>query len=98
MKGVDTIARVRREHFVRGKTIKEIVRDLHVSRNTVRKILRSGATAFEYERTVQPRPRLGPWRAELERLQVPVDKTAGPREHEAMELVRRHVRAVVGSG
>jgi transposase len=68
MKGVDTIARVRREHFVRGKTIKEIVRDLHVSRNTVRKILRSGATAFEYERAVQPRPRLGPWRAELERL------------------------------
>ena len=36
-------------------------------------------------------------RAELERLQVLVDKTAGPREHEAMELVRRHVRAV-GSG
>jgi hypothetical protein len=29
---------------------------------------------------------------------VPVDKTAGPREHEAMELVRRHVRAAVGSG
>jgi transposase len=68
MKGVDTIARVRREHFVRGKTIKEIVRDLHVSRNTVRKILRSGATVFEYERTVQPQPRLGPWRAELDRL------------------------------
>lgn len=33
--------------------------------------------------------------AELERLQVLVDKTAGPREHEAMELVRRHVRAAV---
>ena len=65
---MDTIARVRREHLVRGKAIKEIVRDLHVSRNTVRKILRSGATAFEYERAVQPRPRLGPWRAELERL------------------------------
>jgi transposase len=68
MKGVDTIARVRREHFVRGKTIKEIVRDLHVSRNTVRKILRSGVTSFEYERRVQPQPRLGPWREELERL------------------------------
>ena len=37
-------------------------------------------------------------RSELERLQVLVDKTAGPREHEAMELVRRHVRAAVGSG
>jgi uncharacterized protein len=37
-------------------------------------------------------------RAELERLQVPVDKTAGPREREAMELVRRHVSAAVGDG
>jgi uncharacterized protein len=36
--------------------------------------------------------------AELERLQVIVDKTAGPREREAMELVRRHVRAAVGGG
>jgi uncharacterized protein len=36
--------------------------------------------------------------AELERLQVLVDKTAGPREREAMELVRRHVRAAVGNG
>ena len=37
-------------------------------------------------------------RAGLERLQVVVDKTAGPREHEAMKLVRRYVRAAVGSG
>jgi uncharacterized protein len=37
-------------------------------------------------------------RAELERLQVLVDKTAGPREREAMELVRRHVRAAVDGG
>ncbi|HYY06467.1 MAG TPA: DUF447 domain-containing protein [Candidatus Limnocylindria bacterium] len=36
--------------------------------------------------------------AELERLQVLVDKTAGRREREAMELVRQHVRAEVGSG
>jgi orotate phosphoribosyltransferase-like protein len=43
MKGVDTIARVRREFFVRGRTIKEICRELHVSRNTVRKIIRSDA-------------------------------------------------------
>jgi uncharacterized protein len=35
--------------------------------------------------------------AELRRLQVLVDKTAGPREREAMEYVTRHVRAVVGS-
>ncbi|MEO1315143.1 MAG: IS21 family transposase, partial [Pseudomonadota bacterium] len=68
MKGVDTIARVRREFFVRGKTIKEICRDLHVSRNTVRKIIRSGATEFEYERRVQPQPKIGPWRDDLDHL------------------------------
>jgi uncharacterized protein len=39
----------------------------------------------------------GKIRAELERLQLLVDKTAGPREREAMELVRRHVRAAVDS-
>jgi uncharacterized protein len=36
--------------------------------------------------------------AELERFEVLIDKTAGPREREAMELVRRHVRAAVGDG
>src|SRR6516165_508005 len=39
---VETIARIRREHFIKGKTIKEIARDLKVSQNTVRKVLRSG--------------------------------------------------------
>ena len=63
---METVARIRREHFVKGKTIKEIARDLKVSRNTVRKVLRSGETSFEYERGVQPRPKLGQWTAELE--------------------------------
>jgi predicted transcriptional regulator len=65
---VETIGRIRREHFLKGKTIKEIARDLRVSRNTVRKVLRSGETSFEYERNVQPRPKLGRWTFELERL------------------------------
>jgi transposase len=68
MKGVDTIARIRREFFLRNRPIKEIVRDLHVSRNTVRKVVRSGATALSYEREVQPLPKLGQWRADLDRL------------------------------
>src|SRR6478609_9323768 len=70
MKCVDTIARIRREFFVRGRTIKEIVRELRVSRNTVRKVLRSGATSFEYEREVQPRPKLGRWRSALDAMLV----------------------------
>jgi len=65
---VETVARIRREHLLKGKTIKEIARDLKVSRNTVRKVLRSGETSFEYEREVQPRPKLGRWTEELEEL------------------------------
>ena len=65
---METVARIRREHFVKGKTIKEIARDLKVSRNTVRKVLRSGETSFEYEREVQPRPKLGRWTTNLEQL------------------------------
>ena len=63
---METIGRIRREHFIKGKTIQEIARDLKVSRNTVRKVLRSGATSFEYERDVQPRPKLGRWTIDLE--------------------------------
>jgi transposase len=65
---VETIGRIRREHFSKGKPIKEIARELRVSRNTVRKVLRSGETAFKYEREAQPRPKLGPWTSELDEL------------------------------
>jgi len=46
---VDTIARVRRAFHVQGWSMKKISRELHVSRNTVRKILRSDETDFAYE-------------------------------------------------
>jgi transposase len=82
---VETIARIRREHFIKGKTIKEIARDLKVSRNTVRKVLRSGETSFEYERAVQPRPKLGRWAAELDVL-LAANATKAAREQ--LTLIR----------
>ena len=68
MKRVDTIARVRRAYYVQKWSMKKIVRELHVSRNTVRKILRSDETDFSYERERQPMPRIGPWQGQLEQL------------------------------
>jgi transposase len=65
---VETIARIRRAHLVQGKSIKGICRELHVSRKVVRKVLRSEATEFHYEREQQPMPRLGAWRDELDKL------------------------------
>jgi transposase len=68
LKRVDTIARVRRAFYVQGWSVKRIVRELHVSRNTVRKILRSDETEFSYERERQPMPRIGPWQEKLDEL------------------------------
>jgi orotate phosphoribosyltransferase-like protein len=51
---VDTIARVRRAFHVQSWSVKKITRELNVSRNTVRKILRSDATEFSYKREHQP--------------------------------------------
>jgi hypothetical protein len=65
---VDTIARVRRAFYVQGWSVKRIVRELHVSRITVRKILRSDETEFSYERERQPMPRIGQWQEKLDEL------------------------------
>ena len=65
---VETIAKIRRAHFVQGKAIKAICRELNLSRKVVRKVLRSGATEFRYAREQQPLPKVGPWKADLDRL------------------------------
>ena len=65
---METVGRIRRAYFVQHRTIKAIARELKLSRNTVRKVIRSGETAFSYSRDVQPRPKLGAWATELERL------------------------------
>jgi len=53
---VETKAKVRRDFFVHKKSIKQIVRERQLSRNTVRTIVRSEDTDSEYQRTVQPCP------------------------------------------
>jgi len=65
---VDKVALIRRAYFGDGKTIKEIVRELAVSRKVVRKVVRSGATVFAHTRQMQPRPQLGAFAERLEAL------------------------------
>jgi len=67
MISVDTIAKVRRAHFVDRKKIKAIARELRLSRNTVRSIVRAEEeTERRYERRAQPMPQLGPYVTALE--------------------------------
>ena len=80
----ERIGRVRRERFVKKKPIKEIARELKVARNTVRKVLRSGAISFEQARAsrhgaVQRRPKLGRWDGDLDRIAVAGWGEAKPR-------------------
>ncbi len=85
MLSVETIGRIRREHFRQRKAIKEIARELRMSRNTVRKILRSGETQFTYEREIQPRPKLGEWTSELDEL---LESNEAKSARERLTLIR----------
>ena len=90
---VETIGRIRREHFIHGKSIKEIARDLRLSRNTVRKVLRSDETSFSYERRVQPRPKLGRWKEQLDRL-LAANVEAPARERLTLIRIFEELRAL----
>src|SRR3984957_15157593 len=72
---VETIAKIRRTFFVQGKSIKAICCELRVSRKVVRRVIRSEATEFRYEREAQPLPKIGPWRDKLDRVTVRPSKT-----------------------
>src|SRR3974377_1553193 len=85
MLGVETIPKIRRAFFQQKKAIKTISRELKVSRKVIRKVIRSGATEFRYERAVQPMPKIGPWRGQLDGLLL-ANQGKAPRER--LTLVR----------
>ena len=82
---VETIAKIRRAFFVQGKSIKLICRELRVSRKIVRKVIRSEATEFRYEREAQPLPKIGPWIDQLNELLLANEGTAA---RERLTLIR----------
>lgn len=86
------IARVRRAFHVRGWSVK-IVRELHVSRNTVRKILRSDETDFSYEQQRQALPKTGRWTADIERL-LTVNEGKPSRERLTLIRIYEELRAL----
>jgi transposase len=83
---VETVGRIRRLHFVEGRSIKEIVRLVKVSRNTVRRVLRAEAPKLGYERAVQPRPQLGPYATRLEQLLEEDERLPGNQRRRTMRL------------
>jgi transposase len=82
---VETIAKIRRAYFVQNKPIKTICREFRVSRRVVRKLIRSQATEFRYERSRQPLPRIDPWRDQLDGLLL---ENEGKPARERLTLIR----------
>ena len=82
---VETIGKIRRAFFRQGKSIKAICRELGISRKVVRKVIRSGATEFHYEREEQPLPKIGRWRDTLDRLLLANEAKAA---RERLTLIR----------
>jgi transposase len=85
MRVVETISKTRRAYFAQGLGIKAICRELGVSRKAVRKVIRSGASEFHYERGAQPLPKIGPWRDKLNQL---LASNEGKAAREPLTLIR----------
>jgi transposase len=77
---VEVWAELRREHFVRGVSIKELARRTGMSRNTIRSALRS-STAPKYSRSA-PVSKLDPFKDEIHRLLKADAKLTGQRVRE----------------
>jgi len=65
---VESIRKIRQAYHRDHKPIREIARDFHLSKNTVKKILRSDVTEQIYCRTEQPRPKLRSFEERLKHL------------------------------
>jgi transposase len=61
---VETVGNIRCRRLVQGESVSGLARSLGISRNTVKKALRSAGEPFVYQR--QPRPKLGAYLATLE--------------------------------
>lgn len=82
---VETIRKIRLAFFAQGKPIKMICRELRLSRKVVRKVVRSKATEFHYEREAQPLPKIGPWIDQLDELLLANEAKAA---RERLTLIR----------
>ncbi|CAL7959586.1 hypothetical protein GAMM_110009 [Gammaproteobacteria bacterium] len=62
---VETIAKIRRLYYVQNKGIKTIARELNLSKNTVKKVIRDDKTSKTYVRDKQTLPIMGEFKDQL---------------------------------
>ena len=62
---METIAKIRRDHYVHVKGFRRITRERKLSRNTVRKVIREIKTQFTYQRAILPLRKMGDYVEQL---------------------------------
>ncbi len=65
---VESISKIRKMYHVDGKAIRAIAKELNISKNTVKKVIRSNATKFELAKYSKAKPVLGEYLAMLNQL------------------------------
>lgn len=65
---MESIRKIRQAYHRDKKPIRQIAREFRLSKNTVKKIIRSDVTEQLYQRTEQPRPKLGSFAERLRQL------------------------------
>lgn len=65
---MESIRKIRQAYHRDKKPIRQIAREFHVSKNTVKKIIRTDITEQIYQPTEQPRPRLSQYEDRLKEL------------------------------
>ena len=85
---VETIAKIRRKCLVEGRSIRSsVTRDLGLARNTVRKVVRGGATEHRYDRgEAQPYPKLDGFIGEFEDL-LKTNKDRSKRDKQTLKSI-----------
>lgn len=83
---MESIGKIRLKYYRKGKTIREIVRETGVSRNTVRKVLRNDETLHKYQREVIHKPKLGAFEAILKELLIAEEKLSKKDRSNGMKL------------
>ncbi len=83
---MESIAKIRHRYHVKGQSISRIARELNISRNTVKKILKSKEPQKSYSREYSPAPQLGPYVEELKLLLEVNEKAPAKQKYTARRL------------
>ena len=94
MISVEDREKIRRAYFIEMKTVRQIARDMHVARKTVRKAIESAEPGTYTCRVPRPAPILGPFKQQITDL-LAENRTLPPKQRYTSQKIHA---VIVGAG